>query len=61
MLICSDWIIAFSYEDNGSVHSAFTVLHRSLDTPVLDPSNKKVSLKNNGLVSAQKPSNVKSD
>jgi hypothetical protein len=40
--------------------AAFTVPHRSLDTPVLEPTNKKGSLKNNGLVGAQKPSNVKS-
>jgi hypothetical protein len=40
--------------------AAFTVPHRSLDTPVLEPANKKGSLKNNGLVGAQKPSNVKS-
>jgi hypothetical protein len=39
---------------------AFTVPHRSLDTPVLEPANKKGPLKNNGLVGAQKPSNVKS-
>ena len=38
----------------------FIVPHRSLDTPVLEPANKKGSLKNNGLVGAQKPSNVKS-
>jgi hypothetical protein len=38
----------------------FTVPHRSLDTPILEPANKKGSLKNNGLVDAQNPSNVKS-
>jgi hypothetical protein len=40
--------------------AAFIVPHRSLDTPVLEPTNKKGSLKNSGLVGAQKPSNVKS-
>jgi hypothetical protein len=40
--------------------AAFTVPHRSLDTPVLEPANKKGSLKNNGLVGDHKPSNVKS-
>ena len=39
--------------------ATFTVPHRSLDTPVLELANKKGSLKNNGLVSAQNPSNVK--
>ena len=39
---------------------SFTVPHRSLDTPIIEPANKKGSLKNNGLVSAQNPSNVKS-
>ena len=39
--------------------AAFTVPHRSLDTPVLEPVNKNGSLKNNGLVGAYKPSNVK--
>jgi hypothetical protein len=38
----------------------FIVPHRSLDTPVLELANKKGSLKNNGLVGAQKSSNVKS-
>ena len=39
--------------------ASFIVPHRSLDTPILEPANKKGSLKNSGLVGAQKPSNVK--
>jgi len=39
--------------------SALTVPHRSLDTPIIEPANKKGPLKNNGLVGAQKPFNVK--